>query len=80
MHILGELLDQVFLLSGQFASFKEVCLKFLDVGLGRELRCEEEPQDCFREGFKTALAGGALLHHFEEVVTTVVNACHRVQF
>jgi hypothetical protein len=80
MHILGELLDQVFLFSRQFSSFVEVSLEFLDVGLRREFWGEKEPEDGFGEGFKTPLTRRALLLYFEEVVATIVDAGHRVQF
>jgi hypothetical protein len=80
MHILGELLDQVFLFTRQFASFVEVSLEFLNVGLSREFWREKEPEDGFGEGFKTTLTRRALLHYFEEVVATIVNASHGVQF
>jgi hypothetical protein len=74
VHVLRELLDQIFSLLGNLASFKELFLEISQLLLCWEITCHQQPQDGLWTGLSCTLHSWSLLDYFKEIMTHIVYA------
>ena len=79
MHVLGEALNNAFLLLRKLTSAEQFLLELLDLRLAGELSSEEQPQDSLRDGLAAWDRGWGLLTNLKERGATISDSLHWVQ-